>query len=57
MCRRRGRHNMYWEYFIHHNGIRIATAGSFRVYQAALQSAERKWNKLVEAGIIRDAGA
>lgn len=43
---------MFWEYYIHHNGVRLATRGSFRVYQAALRSAERTWNKLVEAGII-----
>lgn len=45
---------MYWEYFIHHEGVRLATRGTFGTYQAALQSAERKWNKLVEVGIIKD---
>lgn len=48
-CRRRGKHNLWWDYYIFVGNTRLKQIGGFSTYERALVSAEAAWTKLKKA--------
>lgn len=46
ICKRRGSHNWYWDYYVLVNGKRLKQQGAFANYQRASASADRSVAKL-----------